>query len=206
MRVCVVVASLLVAVLASSACSDSSTPPAVDLRRDSPVQQPDGPLADTVKPTADSAVPDHKLSKELGGAPDSTASVGSWKTASSPLMHTFWATWGSASDDVWAVGVAGKILHYTGGTWTEATSGHDKDLRGVWGKSKSDVWAAGSDGWILHYDGTAWSRTQVGSNTYFVSAATRRPARSGPSARRAPSATARAAPGPTSRSPPSRRC
>jgi hypothetical protein len=61
--------------------------------------------------------------------------------------------WGSAADDVWAVGDAGLALHWDGTTWTPieaATLGLEaNDLYTVWGTGKDDVWIAGRDA-LLH--------------------------------------------------------
>ena len=80
--------------------------------------------------------------------------------------------WGSAADDVWAVGWtfdatpifdlgSGRalVLHWNGlawdripSTWPWATS-----LSGVWGSRSDDVWAVGAGSDIVHWDGHAWS-------------------------------------------------
>lgn len=72
--------------------------------------------------------------------------------------------WGSAPDDIFAVGRAGKIWHYDGQAWTEMDSGTDVYLLGVWGTSPGDVYAVGDAGTILHYDGTAWSPMTSGTD------------------------------------------
>lgn len=65
------------------------------------------------------------------------------------------AVWGTASNDVWAVGVGGVIVHYDGSTWTAVPSPTTNQLFGVWGTATDDVWAVGTE--IVHYDGSAWS-------------------------------------------------
>ena len=64
--------------------------------------------------------------------------------------------WGHSAGDVFAVGIAGTILHYDGSVWTSMTSGVTAGLTAVWGSSASDVFAVG-DGVILHYDGSTWN-------------------------------------------------
>jgi hypothetical protein len=77
--------------------------------------------------------------------------------------------WGSAVDDVWAVGQGGTILHWRTNSWALVSSGADggvtNELRGVWGSGAKDVWAVGAAGTILHYDGKAWS-TSASGDTY----------------------------------------
>ncbi len=71
--------------------------------------------------------------------------------------------WGAAPNNVFAVGEAGTILHYTGSpTWDNMTSGINTHLYGVWGAASDNVFAVGSAGTILHYNGTAWSDMEVG--------------------------------------------
>ena len=65
------------------------------------------------------------------------------------------ALWGSAPDDVWAVGMA--ILHYDGTAWSDATPEMDLEwLRAIWGGGADDIWAVGNRGAIVHYDRGAW--------------------------------------------------
>jgi hypothetical protein len=65
--------------------------------------------------------------------------------------------WGSAWNDVFAVGEDGLILHYDGTAWQSMDSGTELTIKGVWGLSGSDVFAVGDEGLILHYDGHSWS-------------------------------------------------
>jgi hypothetical protein len=65
--------------------------------------------------------------------------------------------WAAATDDVWAVAVGGRILHYDGGSWTVASTPTGKTLRGIWGTSRSDVWVVGDGGTLVHFDGKSWS-------------------------------------------------
>ena len=65
------------------------------------------------------------------------------------------AVWGSSSNDVFAVGMGGTILHYDGTAWSPMSSGTSHTLVGVWGSSGSDVFAVGYRGTSDHYDRTA---------------------------------------------------
>jgi hypothetical protein len=64
--------------------------------------------------------------------------------------------WGSAQDDVWAVGAAGRILHFDGKRWQRSPRVTDADLTGLHGRSADDIWAVGEDV-ALHWDGHAWT-------------------------------------------------
>lgn len=70
------------------------------------------------------------------------------------------AVWGSAANDVWAVGEAGVIVHWDGSRWTLVPSGATNSLHGVWGSAADDVWAVGEAG-LLHWDGATWSTYAV---------------------------------------------
>lgn len=79
------------------------------------------------------------------------------------------SVWARASDDVWAVGDQGTVLHFDGVTWRAAQSGISDDLFGVWAAGPNDVWATGGSGnpsqdvgVILHFDGAAWSVVRRG--------------------------------------------
>ncbi len=66
-----------------------------------------------------------------------------------PLNHM----WTFSSQDIWAVGNQGIVLHWNGNFWVPFNSGTSADLYGVWGTSDNDLWIAGN-GTLLHYDGT----------------------------------------------------
>ena len=80
--------------------------------------------------------------------------------------------WGSAADDIFAVGYDGTIIHYNGADWSVMTGGGDSPVRlnSVWGTSDSSVYAAGSSGALLRYDGSGWSviTTRTGEDIWDV--------------------------------------
>ena len=66
--------------------------------------------------------------------------------------NDFYAVWGAAADDFWAVG-EGVILHHNGKTFAPLQPPTQKtSFRGVGGRAKDDVWIVG-DGVMLHWDG-----------------------------------------------------
>ncbi len=73
-----------------------------------------------------------------------------------------YGVWGSAADDVWAVGNGGKVLRFDGTTWSEIDGDPSAGarLRAVWGLESDDVWAVG-EGTILHWNGSTWSTVLV---------------------------------------------
>ena len=65
--------------------------------------------------------------------------------------------WGSASDDVWAVGTNGAVLRYDGSAWHALESNTTEQLNAVSGCGDKCAWAAGHNGTVLKWDGEAWS-------------------------------------------------
>lgn len=68
--------------------------------------------------------------------------------------------WGSAPNDVWAVGSvlmggSGFIQHWDGTAWTVAEYAMQNEVIGVWGSGPNDVWAVGNivlgGATLLHY-------------------------------------------------------
>lgn len=77
--------------------------------------------------------------------------------------------WGSAPDDVFAVGSSGKAVQYDGSAWVERVNGlaAQMTLRGVWTAGvDSDVIAVGDDATIVRYRRSAggWSREALPSS------------------------------------------
>jgi hypothetical protein len=72
--------------------------------------------------------------------------------------------WGSSSQNVFAVGGYGAVLHFDGARWTSMQSGTDRHLEGVWGTSGENVFAVGQDGIILRFDGAGWTEVPSGTS------------------------------------------
>ena len=67
-----------------------------------------------------------------------------WKTKEEFIgMPSLSSVWGSSSDDVFAVGGNGTILHYDGNSWSQMESGTNRHLTDVWGFGANDVYAVG---------------------------------------------------------------
>lgn len=112
------------------------------------------------------AAPDARPPARVEGLPFSPGCPADdrWRWANPlPQGQTLTAAWAASERDVWAVGVAGTILHFDGGRWTCVPSGTTQDLRTVWGSGPDDVWAAGTGRGpgtpeILRWNGRAWAR------------------------------------------------
>ena len=83
--------------------------------------------------------------------------------------------WGTSQSNLYAVGNAGTILHYSNNGWTKMESGTGYDLTDVWGSPDGTVvWVCGwrnysvdtAQGILLRYDGTSWRTVwKRGANT-----------------------------------------
>ena len=77
------------------------------------------------------------------------------------MFFEFWGVWGSAPDDVYAVGEFGVVLHWGGSSWspTDAPTSGIIDLSSVWGSGPDDVYTVsnGEFGAIEHWDGSTWT-------------------------------------------------
>jgi hypothetical protein len=71
--------------------------------------------------------------------------------------------WFFSSDDGWAVGDGGKILHFNGQQWNPVVSNTNRGLQGLWFTDPDNGWAVGNYGTILRYESGTWS--SVVSNT-----------------------------------------
>lgn len=84
-----------------------------------------------------------------------------------PTTGLLYGIWGTAADDLWAVGDAGDggtalVLRQDGSGWREVdVSGLRPQgvptLFKVWGRGSDEVYAVGAGGVILRYDGESWS-------------------------------------------------
>jgi hypothetical protein len=61
---------------------------------------------------------------------------------------TLWDVWGTGSDDVFAVGNGGAIIHWDGNTWTQKSGGATKDFFGL-GGNEDFLMVVGEEGECL---------------------------------------------------------
>jgi hypothetical protein len=111
-----------------------------------------------------------------------------WSPVASGTSAVLNAVWGSAPNDVWAVGGGsssgptdgnfgpGVILHWNGSVWSSASwsppPGDRTVLQGVWGSGPDDVWAVGGASMdpaqqtvVLHWDGNTWKAVDLNGLT-----------------------------------------
>jgi hypothetical protein len=94
---------------------------------------------------------------------------GSTWTSSDPGVGatTMNALWGTADDDVWAVGSYGAMVHWDGKKWSPAPlsafSAPPVSNQAIWGSGPNDLWIVGGGGRARHFDGTAWTTSTTGT-------------------------------------------
>jgi hypothetical protein len=80
----------------------------------------------------------------------------SWNRVSSPY-RTLRGFWGSAPNDVWAVGEQDIIYHFDGKDWKQSgltSTDPQRHLSALIGFSSGHIWAVGTS--VMLFDGTAW--------------------------------------------------
>ncbi len=103
-----------------------------------------------------------------------------WDSERFDYFIKFTGVWGSAPNDIYAVGVVnnrddedpwlnplsrGTILHFDGTAWNLLADiqGEYPPFTGVHGTSADDVYVSGENGTILKYDGTLWRAVTTGT-------------------------------------------
>jgi hypothetical protein len=78
-----------------------------------------------------------------------------------PLGRTLYKVWGTASDDLYAIGESGTVWHRKGTSWAQEANPATSNLFTVYGCSATDVYAVGG-GDVLHSDGGGtWTKLPV---------------------------------------------
>ena len=100
---------------------------------------------------------------------------GQFQRHTTPGTQLLFGVWGSAANNLWAVGgdpadedAGGVVWHYDGEAWTPAdltgvVSGGLPTLYKVWGRSASDIYAVGRRGVVIHFNGTNWTQLEITS-------------------------------------------
>ncbi|EDN70504.1 conserved hypothetical protein [Beggiatoa sp. PS] len=74
--------------------------------------------------------------------------------------------WDDLGFKAFAIGMAGKIVHWENFSLTEMLSGTTNDLFGIWGPNSSDLFVVGNNGTMLHYDGSTWTTMNSGTEKH----------------------------------------
>lgn len=73
----------------------------------------------------------------------------------SPLTTVLRGVCGTAANNVWVVGDAGKVLRFNGSGWSNVPSGTTATLNGVWCKG-TEVFVVGASSTLLRWNGSAF--------------------------------------------------
>lgn len=93
----------------------------------------------------------------------------SWANDSGvPTTNNLRSVWAASSNNVWAVGYNGTILHGDGFTWTTVPVSTGADFMSISGYAANDIWAVGSQATVLHYNGTSWSTISTSPSSPFT--------------------------------------
>jgi hypothetical protein len=71
--------------------------------------------------------------------------------------YSLQAVWGTAANNVFAVGDSGMVLRYNGTAWTRMTTPTTARLTDVWGSGASDVYATTASGQLIRFNGSTWA-------------------------------------------------
>jgi hypothetical protein len=86
------------------------------------------------------------------------------------LKRNINATWGTAANDVYAVGDTGLILHWDGLAWAkqpyETGFIQNRDLEGIWGTGPTDIWTVARHTVVLHNNGVVDTNHYSPTATY----------------------------------------
>jgi hypothetical protein len=93
----------------------------------------------------------------------------SWHVVLHDLTPTLLCVWGTAANDVFAVGgplgngTPSSVLHYDGSEWKDLAPGGMETFWWAHGTAGSDVWAVGEKGRITHFNGSAFAEYTSGT-------------------------------------------
>lgn len=85
-----------------------------------------------------------------------------WREVALPVLDrpsaALFKVWGTDSNNVFAVGSGGVLLHYDGTEWVQQLIGTSDDLISLWGRSGDDIVVVGgrSNGLLARWNGTSW--------------------------------------------------
>lgn len=90
---------------------------------------------------------------------------GDFESIETGVSKTIYGMWGTAPNNVYAVGNGGGLFHYAGAGWTQQANFTDKDLRGVHGVSETEIYAIGLQGSAAKFDGFGWQPVPIWPTT-----------------------------------------
>jgi len=95
---------------------------------------------------------------------------GKWEWTQDKDRRSFYGVSGTASDDIYAVGEGGVVLHWDGGAWSDISPTGGKSIWAVWAANADNVYIVGNSGLAMVRTAGAWTDLPTGatSNLYTV--------------------------------------
>lgn len=87
--------------------------------------------------------------------------MSAWDSSIQGTLVELHGIWGTAEDNLWAVGERGTILRRSGGAWVAVMSPTTQALSAIWGAAPDQMWAVGADG-VLAGNGARWVTLSTG--------------------------------------------
>ncbi len=85
-------------------------------------------------------------------------SLAGWEVIDTGTTAHLRGIWGSAEDNIIAVGASGTVLNYDGSSWSLSNVGEDKMLYDVYGTGADNVYAVGDYRSIFRNTGNGWNK------------------------------------------------
>ncbi|MCX8043699.1 MAG: PKD domain-containing protein [Desulfobacterota bacterium] len=102
------------------------------------------------------------LAAFLFGLYAASAAAQEWEQMDSPVTTPLKGIWGTGSDNIYAVGSGGVILHYDGTAWSRVQNVPvSENLTAIHGNAASNIVAVGEKGVLVQYNGSTWAKRTV---------------------------------------------
>ena len=87
--------------------------------------------------------------------------TGDFESVDTGVTKNIYGMWGTAQNNLYAVGAQGTLVHWDGGGWSLQANFTQQDLKSVYGLDAQHVWAVGLGGSAGEFDGLGWKATPV---------------------------------------------
>ncbi len=98
----------------------------------------------------------------------------SWKQEVTGVSEVLYGIGGTAEDNVYVGGTAGRLLHWNGSSFSRLQRMCTSRINAIKAMSETSIWMCGANDSIFHYDGSSWTgyKGNTGVNLYclFVAA------------------------------------
>lgn len=88
--------------------------------------------------------------------------IGNWQKQTTNITTHLNAIWGSGTDDIWAAGQGGVVIHWNGTAWSPVYSPSMQEIYAISGVSVSNLWFVGANATALFWDGVMLRSRNLG--------------------------------------------